>query len=127
MTPEDVDALAAAVDSLIGGEPAPPLDGTVSRALLQLASHLNESFPRITAEAARRARVRQRVLGPPVGAWRPAALALPAPLEAWAGRLPLTRRNLLGTAAFLTVCVLGYAYLRQRSAGHKLAAAHFAR
>ncbi len=127
MNPEDVDRLTDAVDRLIGGEPAPPLEGRWSRALMQLASYLNESFPQVTAEAARRARVRQRVLGPRVGAWRPAPIGFPAPMEAWAGRLPLSRRNLLGTAALLTVCVLGYAYLRQRSAGHKLEAAHFAR
>jgi hypothetical protein len=33
------------------------------------------------------------------------------------------RRNVIGTAALLSVCVLGYAFLRQRSAAQRPAGA----
>ncbi len=123
MTANDIELLAEAIDRLIAGAPAAPdeVPGTLPRRLLQVASFLNESFPRLTAPAAARARVRQRVLG---GApWQSMPISLPPYLEHWAERLPLTRRRVIGAAAVLTFCLLGYAYLRQRSAIHRLAAA----
>jgi len=120
---DDIEALSRAIDRLIAGETAPEAAGqaAIPQGLLHLASYLNESFPRVEPDASRRVRVRQRLLGTPGVPWR-VHLTLPPELEQWAGRLPINRRT-LGTAAVLTACVLGYAYLRQRAAVQRVAAA----
>jgi hypothetical protein len=118
VTPDEIDLFARAVDALVAGsgrsESGPP--GALPRSLLHLASFLNESFPQVSAEAHRRVRVRRRLLGPQPG-WRP--LTVPPGLEAWTGRMASNPRNVIGTAALLSVCVLGYAFFRQRSAAQR--------
>ncbi len=116
MNRDDVEALARAIDRLMAGgaDQEPGAQAALPPGLLHLASYLNESFPRVVPDARRRVRVRQVLLGTPLVPWR-VHISVPPELEYWAGRLPLNRRT-LGTAAVLTACVLGYAYLRQRAA-----------
>ena len=59
--PEDIDALAKAIDRVVfadSGAAGPE----VPSASLALVSHLNDSFPRMTIASARRDRVQRRVM-----------------------------------------------------------------
>ena len=96
--PDDIDALARAIDRVVfaqaGGDGAPDPQS----ASLALISYLNDSFPRVTLASARRDRLQRRLiraLGIPAG---------PAPT----GWVRLEALVLLG--------VLGLAVWRQRGA-----------
>ncbi|HEY0492508.1 MAG TPA: hypothetical protein VGD57_03475 [Candidatus Dormibacteraeota bacterium] len=116
--PEDVEALASAIDRIVF--PDSRSRGRAVEASAEAAgivSYLNDSFPRMSVAAARRARLERRIAS---------ALGLPRPTpEVGLGRLEveLNRRlgNLdlrwgpvVGGTALLLLGVLGFAVWRQR-------------
>ena len=123
---DDIEALAHAIDRLVFLEPGGPKAAPERQtAALALISYLNESFPRVTLPASRRERVQRRLM-------RELGIPLPPSNAPW-GRLEeeMNRRlhavdprwrPVVGGAAILLIGVLGFAYLRQRSAVKGIAA-----
>src|SRR2546430_17014605 len=59
--PEDVDALARAIDRVVFAETGGPPRPETQSASLALISYLNDSFPRIGVAAGRRERLQRRL------------------------------------------------------------------
>ncbi len=124
--PDEVDALAQAIDRLVFPDlrrgTAPPV---APPAAAELISYLNDSFPRVALPTARRERVQRQL----IRALRIPAGATPRGWERleWAmnRRLPLDSpwTPVVGGAALVVLGVLGVAYWRQRSALKAVAAA----
>ena len=124
--PDEVDALAQAIDRLLFPElrrsSAPTL---ASPAEAELISYLNDSFPRVALPTARRERVQRQL----IRALRIPSGATPRSWERleWAmnRRIPLDSpwTPVVGGAALVVLGVLGVAYWRQRSALKGVAAA----
>lgn len=122
---DEVDALAQAIDRLLFPElrrGTPP--AASQSAAVELASYLNDSFPRVALPPARRERVQRqliRALRIPPGAtprgWERLEWAMNRhiPLDS-----PWT--PVVGGAALVVLGVLGVAYWRQRSALKAVAA-----
>jgi hypothetical protein len=115
--PEDVEALARAIDRVVFHETAGGGERDVPASSLTLVSYLNDSFPRLSLVGGRRDRLQRRLIR---------ALRLPAatPDAAW-GRLEaeMNRRlshldprwtPVVGGAALVLLGVLGVAVWRQR-------------
>jgi hypothetical protein len=115
--PEDVDALARAIDRVVfaqtGGTPA----AETQSASLALISYLNDSFPRVVVSAGRRERLQRRLIR---------ALDIPnSPAPPGWGRLEVEMNRRLGNldprwtpvvggAALVLLGVVGFAVWRQR-------------
>lgn len=116
--PEDVDALARAIDRVVFHEAASPAEAAPAPAF-SLISYLNDSFPQVAPIAGRRERVQRRLV-------RSLRLPRAEPAPSW-GRLEteLNRRlgnldprwtPLVGGAALLLLGMVGVAVWRQRGA-----------
>ena len=60
--PEDIDALAKAIDRVVFAESGDATGPVVPPASLALVSYLNDSFPRMTVASSRQDRLRRRVM-----------------------------------------------------------------
>src|SRR2546423_11168293 len=115
--PEDIDALAKAIDRVVFAESGDATGPVVPPASLALVSYLNDSFPRMTVASSRQDRLRRRVMR---------ALRIPAnPAPAGWVRLesemnrPLGNPHpkwtpVVGGAALGVLGVVGFAVWRQR-------------
>ena len=117
--PEDVEALARAIDRVVFAQPGgAPLPETQS-ASLALISHLNDSFPRVAPAAGRRDRLQRRLLrtlglrsDPAPSGW----VRLEAEMNRRLGTLDPRWTPVVGGAALVLLGVVGYAVWRQRGA-----------
>jgi len=117
--PEDIDALARAIDRVVFAQSDAAAGPEAGSAALSLVSYLNDSFPRIVLPAGRRDRLQRRLIR---------ALAIPAsPVPArWVrleaemnrrlGNLDPRWTPVVGGAALVLIGVLGFAVWRQRGA-----------
>lgn len=115
---EDIDALAGAIDRVVFHEPG-GISGSAQPPAMQLISHLNDSFPRMTVQGSRRDRLQRRLIR---------ALGIPstepvgnlARLEAEMNRrlaaVDPRWRPVVGGAALVLLGVVGVAVWRQRTA-----------
>jgi hypothetical protein len=125
--PDDIDALARAIDRVVFAQPAG--DGTPDSqsASVALISYLNDSFPRATLTAARRDRLQRRLIRAlripaspaPIG-W----VRLEAEMNRRLGNLDPRWTPVVGGAALVILGVVGLAVWRQRG-GAKPAIAAF--
>jgi hypothetical protein len=116
--PEDIDALAKAIDRVVfadSGAAGPE----VPSASLALVSHLNDSFPRMTIASARRDRVQRRVmraLGIPASPSPAGWVRLESEMNRRLGNLDPKWTPVVGGAALVLLGVVGFAVWRQRCA-----------
>ena len=114
--PEDIDALAKAIDRVVfadSGAAGPE----VPSASLALVSHLNDSFPRMTIASARRGRVQRRVmraLGIPASPSPAGWVRLESEMNRRLGILDPKWTPVVGGAALVLLGVVGFAVWRQR-------------
>jgi len=114
--PEDIDALAKAIDRVVfadSGAAGPE----VPSASLALVSHLNDSFPRMTIASARRDRVQRRVmraLGIPASPSPAGWVRLESEMNRRLGNLDPKWTPVVGGAALVLLGVVGFAVWRQR-------------
>jgi hypothetical protein len=113
--PEDVEALARAVDRVVfaeaGGDPEP------QSASLALISYLNDSFPRMAVAASRRERLQRRLvraLGIPSDPAPTPWVRLEGEMNRRLGNLDPRWTPVVGGAALVLIGVLGFAVWRQR-------------
>ena len=113
--PEDIDALAKAIDRVVfadSGAAGPE----VPSASLALVSHLNDSFPRMTIASARRGRVQRRVmraLGIPASPSPAGWVRLESEMNRRLGNLDPKWRPVVGGAALVLLGVVGFAVWRR--------------
>jgi hypothetical protein len=117
--PEDIEALARAIDRVVFAQPdagsGPPPDA----AELSLVSYLNDSFPRVVLPAARRDRLQRRLiraLGVPASPAPAGWVRLEAEMNRRLGNLDPRWTPVVGGAALVLIGVLGFAVWRQRGA-----------
>ena len=117
--PEDIDALARAIDRVVfaqaDGEPGPD----AGSAALSLVSYLNDSFPRVVLPAGRRDRLQRRLiraLGIPASPSPAGWVRLEAEMNRRLGNLDPRWTPVVGGAALVILGVLGFAVWRQRGA-----------
>jgi hypothetical protein len=115
--PEDVDALARAIDRVVFAETGGTHAAEAQSASLALISYLNDSFPRVVVAAGRRERLQRRLIR---------ALDIPnSPAPPGWGRLEVEMNRRLGNldprwtpvvggAALVLLGVVGFAVWRQR-------------
>jgi hypothetical protein len=115
--PEDVEALALAIDRVVFAE----LGGSAARdsqsASLALVSYLNDSFPRIAVAAGRHDRLQRRLiraLGIPNSPTPTGWVRLEAEMNRRLGNLDPRWTPVVGGAALVLLGVLGIAVWRQR-------------
>jgi hypothetical protein len=114
--PEDVDALARAIDRVVFAQPGPDVAATQS-ASLALISYLNDSFPRVAVAAGRRERLQRRLIralripnSPAPAGW----VRLEAEMNRRLGNLDPRWTPVVGGAALVIIGVVGFAVWRQR-------------
>jgi hypothetical protein len=117
--PEDIDALARAIDRVVfaqaDSEPGPD----AGPAALSLVSYLNDSFPRVVLPAGRRDRLQRRLiraLGIPASPSPAGWVRLEAEMNRRLGNLDPRWTPVVGGAALVILGVLGFAVWRQRGA-----------
>ncbi len=124
--PDDVEALARAIDRIVFSETRSAVQTQAQApALSGLISYLNESFPRVAPTAARRQRIERRILralGIPGGPPSPGWLRLEAEMNRRLRNMNPRWTPVLGGAAIVLLGVVGFAYWRQRT-GDKAAVA----
>jgi hypothetical protein len=115
--PEDVEALARAIDRVVFAE----MGGSPSRdpqsASLELVSYLNDSFPRIAVAASRRDRLQRRLtraLGIPSIPAPTGWVRLEVEMNRRLGNLDPRWTPVVGGAALVLLGVVGFAVWRQR-------------
>jgi len=117
--PEDIDALATAIDRVVFAESG-AAGPDVPSAALALVSHLNDSFPRMTVASGRRDRLQRRAMRalgisasptPPAG-W----VRLESEMNRRLGNLDPKWTPVVGGAALVLLGVVGFAVWRQRGA-----------
>jgi hypothetical protein len=115
--PDDVDALARAIDRVVFAESAGAPANEVGSVALSLISYLNDSFPRMVVPHSRRDRVQRRLvraLGipstPASGGW----MRLEAEMNRRLGNLDPRWTPAVGGAALVLLGVVGFAVWRQR-------------
>ena len=115
--PEEVDALARAIDRVVFHETGAGVSEGVPAASLTLVSYLNDSFPRLSMAAGRRDRVQRRLIRalrlPPTssdGGWG----RLEAQMNRRLSHLDPRWTPVVGGAALVLLGVLGVAVWRQR-------------
>jgi len=115
--PEDIDALARAIDRVVFAETGSPRRPETQSASLALISYLNDSFPRIAVAAGRRERLQRRMIRAlriPGTAASPGWLRLEAEMNRRIGNLDPRWTPVVGGAALVLLGVVGFAFWRQR-------------
>ena len=117
--PDDIDALARAIDRVVFAQPAGEGAPEPQPASLAVISYLNDSFPRVTLAAPRRDRLQRRMIralripaSPAPTSW----LRLEAEMNRRLGNLDPRWTPVVGGAALVILGVLGIAVWRQRGA-----------
>jgi hypothetical protein len=115
--PEDIEALARAVDRVVFAQPGGAGDPEPQSASLALISYLNDSFPRVAVAAGRRDRLQRRLMralgipnAPTPGGW----VRLEGEMNRRLGNLDPRWTPVVGGAALVLLGVLGFAVWRQR-------------
>jgi hypothetical protein len=115
--PEDVDALARAIDRVVFAETGGPRRPETQSASLALISYLNDSFPRVGVAVGRRERLQRRLTralripnAPAPAGW----LRLEAEMNRRIGNLDPRWTPVVGGAALVLLGVVGIAFWRQR-------------
>ena len=117
--PDDVEALARAIDRVVFAKPAGSRPGDAESASMALISYLNDSFPRVAVVAGRRDRLQRRLMRALgiAGAPTPASwVRLEAEMNRRLGNLDPRWTPVVGGAALVLLGVLGFAVWRQRGA-----------
>jgi len=117
--PEDVDALARAIDRVVFAETGGPRVPETQSASLALISYLNDSFPRVAVAAGRRDRLQRRIirgLRIPNSPASPGWVRLEAEMNRRLGNLDPRWTPVVGGAALVLLGVVGFAVWRQRGA-----------
>jgi hypothetical protein len=115
--PEDVDALARAIDRVVFAETGGP--GETQSASLALISYLNDSFPRVTVAGGRRERLQRRLiraLGIPSEPSSSGWFRLEAEMNRRLGNLDPRWTPVVGGAALVILGVVGIAVWRRKPA-----------
>ena len=116
--PEDIDALATAIDRVVFAESG-AAGPDVPSAALALVSHLNDSFTRMTVASARRDRLQRRAMRALGIAATPAPagwVRLESEMNRRLGNLDPKWTPVVGGAALVLLGVVGFAVWRQRGA-----------
>ena len=124
--PEDVDALARAIDRVVFAETGGPRPTETHSASLALISYLNDSFPRVAVAAGRRERLQRRLIRAlhiPNSPASPGWLRLEAEMNRRLASIDPRWTPVVGGAALVLLGVVGFAFWRQR--GVKPAIASF--
>jgi hypothetical protein len=117
--PEDIDALARAIDRVVFARSAAAPGPEPGSAALSLVSYLNDSFPRVVLSAGRRDRLQRRLiraLGIPASPTPAGWERLEAEMNRRLGNLDPRWTPVVGGAALVLIGVLGFAVWRQRGA-----------
>jgi hypothetical protein len=115
--PEDVEALARAIDRVVFAETGGSSPAATQSASLALISYLNDSFPRVTVAAGRRDRLQRRLvrtLRIPNDHASPGWVRLEEEMNRRLGNLDPRWTPVVGGAALVLLGVVGFAFLRQR-------------
>ena len=115
--PEDVDALARAIDRVVFAETGGPRLPETQSASLALISYLNDSFPRVALAAGRRERLQRRgirALRIPNSPAAPGWVRLEEEMNRRLGNLDPRWTPVVGGAALVLLGVVGFAFWRQR-------------
>jgi hypothetical protein len=115
--PEDVDALARAIDRVVFAETGGSRAAETQSASLALISYLNDSFPRVSVAAGRRKRLQRRMMrtlripnSPAPAGW----VRLEEEMNRRLANLDPRWTPVVGGAALVLLGVLGFAVWRQR-------------
>jgi hypothetical protein len=117
--PEDIEALARAIDRVVFAQPEAGAGREAEPAALSLVSYLNDSFPRMVLPAGRRDRLQRRLiraLGIPASPTPAGWVRLEAEMNRRLGNLDPRWTPVVGGAALVLLGVLGFAVWRQRGA-----------
>lgn len=115
--PEDVEALARAIDRVVFAETGASGAAETQSASLALISYLNDSFPRVAVGASRRERLQRRMIRAlriPSGAASPGWVRLEAEMNRRIANLDPRWTPVVGGAALVLLGVVGLAFWRQR-------------
>jgi hypothetical protein len=115
--PEDIDALARAIDRVVFAQPDVGAGQEAESAAVALVSYLNDSFPRVVLPAGRRERLQRRLvraLGIPASPAPAGWVRLEAEMNRRLGNLDPRWTPVVGGAALVLIGVLGFAVWRQR-------------
>ena len=117
--PEDIDALAKAIDRVVFAESGGATGPDVPPPSLGLVSYLNDSFPRMTVAHSRQERLRRRMMralripaSPAPAGW----VRLESEMNRRLGNLDPRWTPVVGGAALVLLGVVGFAVWRQRGA-----------
>jgi hypothetical protein len=115
--PEDVDALARAIDRVVFAETGGSRAAEAQSASLALVSYLNDSFPRVAVAPGRRERLQRRMIralripaSPAPAGW----VRLEAEMNRRLANLDPRWTPVVGGAALVILGVVGFAVWRQR-------------
>lgn len=117
--PEDVDALARAIDRVVFAETGGPRAADTPPASLALISYLNDSFPRVAVAGGRRERLQRqliRALGIPSDPAPTGWVRLEAEMNRRLGNLDPRWTPVVGGAALVILGVVGFAVWRRKPA-----------
>lgn len=117
--PEDIDALARAIDRVVFAQPDARAGHEAESAAVSLVSYLNDSFPRVVLPAGRRDRLQRRLiraLGIPASPTPAGWVRLEAEMNRRLGNLDPRWTPVVGGAALVLIGVLSFAVWRQRGA-----------
>jgi hypothetical protein len=117
--PEDVDALARAIDRVVFAETGGPRAADTPSASLALISYLNDSFPRVAVVGGRRERLQRRLiraLGIPSDPAPTGWVRLEAEMNRRLGSLDPRWTPVVGGAALVILGVVGFAVWRRKPA-----------
>jgi hypothetical protein len=115
--PEDVDALARAIDRVVFAETGGSGSPQSQSASLAIVSYLNDSFPRIAVVAGRRERLQRRLIRAlriPSGQPSPGWVRFEAEMNRRLGNIDPRWTPVVGGAALVVLGVVGFAVWRQR-------------
>ncbi len=117
--PEDVDALARAIDRVVFAETGGNRVAETQSASLALISYLNDSFPRVAVAGGRRERLQRRLiraLGIPSDPAPTGWVRLEAEMNRRLGNLDPRWTPVVGGAALVILGVVGFAVWRRKPA-----------
>jgi hypothetical protein len=117
--PEDVDALARAIDRVVFAETGGTRAAETQTASLALISYLNDSFPRVAVAGGRRERLQRRLiraLGLPSDPAPTGWVRLEAEMNRRLGNLDPRWTPVVGGAALVILGVVGFAVWRRKPA-----------
>jgi len=115
--PEDIDALARAIDRVVFAETGGSVGPQPQSASLAIVSYLNDSFPRVAVAAGRRDRLQRRMIRAlriPTGQASPGWVRFEAEMNRRIGNLDPRWTPVVGGAALVLLGVVGFAVWRQR-------------